>query len=398
MAMSDASRIQTDLAYSALAKTPRGESVRKMLEAHPSIKAATGRLWLNHLIYRPVASVIGDLTCWYLLIEDQQGHDAARKFLNDYFERETVRTMFCVWVFGIEPKRSYQFDGVSLVPVTEMPDSCERDEYLAHIRNHRSPVAHAAFTTETDIPRVVDDETAARLVESKLMQGPMDLLSEAVSLVNGIGNLSCLPHWHCTYQRPDVPFGPWAPTGRMARGFDVVGTHSRPFADEDSEALGEMLRRYHALGASDKQWIQVILERIQRSKRQGAPEGKILDLGIAAEMLLLRDQNETDPIALPFRLRGSWLLGSGHRRRLEIYELLKALYSYRCQIAHGGSFKGEKHAHAAAERIPEFYATVQEILRLAIRPTYPRNGADWLGVILGEGRGPDTTLPRPEGV
>ena len=58
---------------------------RKLLEAHPSIKAATGRLWLNHLIYRPVASVIGDLTCWYLLIEDQQGHDAARNLLNDYF-------------------------------------------------------------------------------------------------------------------------------------------------------------------------------------------------------------------------------------------------------------------------------------------------------------------------
>ena len=121
-------------------------------------------------------------------------------------------------------------------------------------------------------------------------------------------------------------------TGRMARGFDVVGTHSRPFADEDSEALRDMLRHYHALAASNKQWIQVVLERIQRSKRQGAAEGKILDLGIAAEMLLLRDQNETDPIALPFRLRGSWLLGSGHRRRLEIYELLKALYSYRCQI------------------------------------------------------------------
>ena len=125
-----------------------------MLNAHPSIAAAVGKLWQNHLVYRPADSVIDDLLCWYLWTEDRLGPSAALDALNRYLASKAIRTTLCVWVFGIEPKAIYQFGDVALVPCREMPDSRERDESLALVRNLQSPAAYAAFTATVEIPRI----------------------------------------------------------------------------------------------------------------------------------------------------------------------------------------------------------------------------------------------------
>ena len=82
MAISDLQRIQINMRYSVIAKSARGNRVREMLESHPSIRAAAGKLWMNHLVYRPTSSVVGDLTCWYMWVEDQHGQVAAHDALN----------------------------------------------------------------------------------------------------------------------------------------------------------------------------------------------------------------------------------------------------------------------------------------------------------------------------
>ena len=95
------------------------------------------------------------------------------------------------------------------------------------------------------------------------------------------------------------------------------------------------------------------LSECKDPRGQGASEGKLLDLGIAAEMLLLKDQTESDPIAFPFRLRGSRLLGTDCQSRLEIYEQLKSLYAYRCHITHSGSFRKQDDVRVPEEQLPE---------------------------------------------
>lgn len=383
MAISDLQRIQIDSKYSAIANTPRGNSVRQMLERRPAIKAVEGKLWLNHLVYHPMSSIVHDLTHWYLWVEDQQGRENAQRTLDLYLESTSVRITLAVWVFGIQPAKVYKFDNISLVPTMEMPDSCERDEYLALMRNHQSPVSYAAFTTEIDVPRVVDDEGAARIVSQKI-QRSYDDHTEVASLVNGLNDLSCLPHWSCSYQGAHIPFGPWGCTGKSRQRHDIVGVHSRVFSEGASATLREMIRYYHRMTTSERQWIQAILERIRNSKRQTTIGSKLLDLGIAAEMLLLKDLNENDPVALPFRFRGSWLLGDDSDTRYNIHNTLKEFYGYRCAIAHNGVFKKERDICAAQKKLSYYYEIVEHILQLAIRPTYPRNRDDWLYLILGK--------------
>ena len=130
MALTDQQRLQIDHKYSAMAKTARGDRVRAILNAHPSIAAAVGKLWQNHLVYRPADSVINDLLCWYLWTEDRFGPSAALDALNRYLESQGIQTTLCVWVFGIEPKAIYQFGDVALVPCREMPDSREARRIL----------------------------------------------------------------------------------------------------------------------------------------------------------------------------------------------------------------------------------------------------------------------------
>lgn len=100
MAFSNQQWIQIQQKYGAIAKTSRGEQIRKMLESHPSIASAVGKRWLTGLVYNSVTSIISSLTHWYLWFEDQKGQEAATEALNRYLGRETVKNTLCIWVFG----------------------------------------------------------------------------------------------------------------------------------------------------------------------------------------------------------------------------------------------------------------------------------------------------------
>jgi hypothetical protein len=382
MAINDQLRIRINQKYVSIAQTSRGDSARSIVESHPSIKAAAGKLWLHNMNYRQTSTVIMDLTCWYLWFEDLHGEAGAKDTLYRYLDCGSVKTTFCVWVFGIQPQKIYDLNSIFLVPVDQMPDSRERDEYRALIRDHKSPVSYAAFTKVIELPRVIDNKdeknTIARFAKTH------DLLSEVAALVNGLKDLSCLPDWLCTYQDANIPFGPWNLSGRSRVCVDVLGNHSRVFSDDDAQVLQKLIESYEPLDVVKKQWLQVVLDRIRKSKRQQVIESKILDLGIAAEMLLLEELGERDPIAFPFRFRGSWLLGRDFQGRKHFHETLKKFYSYRCMVAHNGVFKNELDAKAARKKLPEFYSIVEQILQLAISPTYPRKSDDWLALILGK--------------
>lgn len=245
-------------------------------------------------------------------------------------------------------------------------------------------MSHCAFTKVQNIPRIVECGKEAAEIYRKIVHATYSSLCDAALLVNGISNLSCLPHWQCTSQNPTIPFGPWSTSGRSNICFDTVGTHSREFSKSHGSELHEMISFYEDLMIDQKIWVNTILDRIRKSKRQQTIENKVLDLGIAAEMLLLRDLNERDPISFPLRFRGSWLLGKDYDERKNIYDILNKFYGYRCAIAHEGTFKKGKDMKDVQKMIPEFYDIVEKILRLSIQSTYPRTNADWLELVLGK--------------
>lgn len=386
MAITDQQRIQLDIKYTQIAKTERGLSVRTMLEAREEIKAAEGQLWLTNMVYNKTSSFISSLVNWYLWYEDTYGSPAVRDALNEYLGRETVQKMCCVWCFGIKPSKRYEFNSISLVPLEQMPDSKERDRSQVLVHNHESPVAYGAFTKLIQIPRVVSNEEESNKVFKNLISPTMQLLNDVTLLVNGIESLSCLPYWNCIYESPQIHFNLFFPSGAGYVLHDIVGSHSREFCDNHALSLESMINGYQGVASDEKtkDWFKTILERIRDSKRRRGTVNKILDLCIAAEMLLLRDLNERDPISFPFRFRGSWLLGLDYQDRLKIHDSLKVFYGYRCQAAHDGSFKKQTDEKKAREQLPDFYSIVERILGMALLPEYPMSSREWLELILGK--------------
>ncbi|MCP5005279.1 MAG: hypothetical protein GY941_15290 [Planctomycetes bacterium] len=165
----DIQRIEIDHKYSAIAKSSRGEAVREMLKSHPLILPDLGKLWLTGEVYNKASSVVYDLACWYMWLEDQYNEVTVNEILNNYLSNNSVRTTFCVWVYGIKPDERFDIEGISIVPINDMPESRERNEYLNLIAKHESPVSYCAFIKEQDIPRVVKCGKEANRVHRELI-------------------------------------------------------------------------------------------------------------------------------------------------------------------------------------------------------------------------------------
>jgi hypothetical protein len=139
--------------------------------------------------------------------------------------------------------------------------------------------------------------------------------------------------------------------------------------------------KYDTLNHGEKRRMERILNRLSQAKRRSQIEDKILDLGIALEMLLLQDNSNREQLSLSFRLRGSWLMGQSSEDRLEKYQQLRDIYNYRSDVAHGGVLHGGKEVEIESVRqsFPEYQRLAENICRKIIMDGKP----DWTRLILG---------------
>jgi hypothetical protein len=110
------------------------------------------------------------------------------------------------------------------------------------------------------------------------------------------------------------------------------------------------------------------------------PVDKAIDLGIAMEILLLHDQTKQDPIALPFRLRGAWLLAKTAEERVELERTLNDIYDCRCQAVHRGTWK----ARSQKMPLPDLLKRGQDLCTEMARVILRKGGfPDWQRLVLG---------------
>jgi hypothetical protein len=90
-----------------------------------------------------------------------------------------------------------------------------------------------------------------------------------------------------------------------------------------------------------------------------------MDLGIALEMLLLKDNTNREQLSLSFRLRGAWLVSGTPEERHKNYQLLKELYNYRSQVAHSGLLESgnAQKIEKVRNQFPEYQALAEKISR-----------------------------------
>ena len=131
--------------------------------------------------------------------------------------------------------------------------------------------------------------------------------------------------------------------------------------------------------------LQIPIDRWIKSKADGNPVDKMLDLGIAFESLFL-PSDSIDQLSFQFRLRASWHLGKNKTDRKELMDEFKAIYTLRSQAAHNGELP-ERIKIRKGESVPtaEFIPRAQSVCLKSIKKILEDGKIpDWESLVLGE--------------
>lgn len=133
---------------------------------------------------------------------------------------------------------------------------------------------------------------------------------------------------------------------------------------------------FNSFSKPDRDNLFRAIDRLGRSRLTDNPVDRSLELGIAAEILLMHgDSSGNTEITYKMGTRAGWLLGKTSDDRLRIFDEMKSLYLARSQAAHTGKFtKSVKVDLDAADRL--VHMVIQRLLELG-------NFPDWKQLVMG---------------
>lgn len=333
---------------------------------------------------------IKTLAMWFLWAINEYGQAEAEKNLNSFLDAKTIPIINTLWVLGIELNKTIALEnGFQIVPIEEMPDSREKEQYLKHdFHNtfpHSVPKPKAAIIYVCDVAKTLDgNDLSDEMNRNKDFWNSSQYLHEISLALNALDDISCIPYFSTSYSLPNMPIGLFAGSGGGSPIHDVFGYKTSNLAENIVKDINALMIAFNKLSPNNKSRLGRILSRLSQAKRREQIEDKILDLGIALEMSLLEDNKSNDQLSLSFRLRGSWLLGKNKEERRRIFRQLKDLYVYRSQVAHSGILCGndQEEINSIRGRFKEYSLLAEKTIRHLMLHGSP----DWTALILDIGQ------------
>ncbi len=361
-----------------LEKTELGKSIVKTLSEDPRVIALEDKMLSRG--DGAARFAITTLAIWFLWCANENGVASAEQYLDSFLNSEKISVLNTLWVSGIEVDEPIILgDGYAIQPATHMPDSRDK-EYFLQIRSgpprQRMRLPACAITKTCQVQKTI--EAPFHRPADQEFWNAREQLYEIAMLLNALSGISCLPYYSSTYVDPTTPLGPFGGSGGGSPIYDVLSRRSTKLKSEAKSTIESLLAKYRQSNDGEKMRIQRILDRLSQAKRREQIEDKILDLGVALEMLLLDDNHNNDQLSLTFRLRGSWLTGQSAEDRVEKYQLLKEIYSYRSQVAHSGILKVSKIKNVR-QSFPQYQSLAEDICQKLMLDGKP----DWDKLVLG---------------
>ncbi|MCB4762975.1 MAG: hypothetical protein LGB78_03590 [Sulfurovum sp.] len=296
--------------------------------------------------------------------------------LNKYLDQGEVETMYTFWVLGIEVEETIELlDDVKIIPIKDMPDSTYKEDFLQSepkLTPYVLPCPKCAIVI-TAIGEKSDnlDKDITNIRDSFLK---IDKIS---CLLNLIGNTSCLP---CLQTR-EVSGSLFSEHGSSSPPYDVLGNNNMTtkLSKENIKEVEKLFKKLSDLNDKEQSRFVTIINRIRQAKRHSSIEDKILDLGIAVEMMLLED-NDKSQLKLQFRLRGSLLIAKDNNNKEEYFKDFGELYDYRSSVAHSGMLKDSERKNIKKnESLKKYFNLAEEVCKTLILEGKP----NWNKLILG---------------
>ena len=159
----------------------------------------------------------------------------------------------------------------------------------------------------------------------------------------------------------------------------IEGSVDQPTAIDEA-ALRKVVNLYlNFTGAKDG--IDLIIKRLNRSRRMWREEDRAIEIGIALEALLMHgDKTKNQEITFKLGLRAAWLLGNSLEGRLTIVEQVRDLYGLRSTAVHQGKLSRTNDVLAREMCLSNGADLVRRLLLTILeRGQWP----DWRALVLG---------------
>lgn len=361
--------------------TDFGKDLLNRLSGDPRVIALNGQMVSSGT--GAGAFQIETLAIWFVWCANSYGEKFANEQLESWLNTEEVEVLNSLWVLGLDTGESIELnDGYVIQTIADMPDSDEK-EYFSKVGFNflsRANLPKCAITKRQKIKKMWSDvpPTSPKLADE--FRSSCRKLYELAFILNSVNGVTCVPHFQTAYRPATTPTGYFGGSGGSSPIFDVSTLASTTISAASIPTIISMFSIFQSKDENEKTRLQLILSRLSQAKRRIQIEDKMLDLGIALEMLLL-DDNEKDQLALQFRLRGSWLVGQSGQDRMEKWNLLQEIYNARSSVAHTGMlYKNNRlKIERTQEKLPQYLDLAETILRKIIISGTPL----WRDLVLG---------------
>jgi hypothetical protein len=317
--------------------------------------------------------------------------EAATDWLEKVLQTSTAKAAVVKALYGVHcTERILLTDAIELIPFDDLPDSPQKRmlqpvlssyDPLGYALRRRSPSAALLRTGQVEQFLISDPN-----VEIGLSWG--DELDDALRILGLVSHGVPLDAGNWTqFDDSDLQAAAYG-QGLMRRGIEFHPDwydYLQPKVLTAGQVDGRV-QQFLALAESDRDRMRILLDRLIRSKQHHHVGNRAIDLAIAFEVLLLKNENEE--LTHRISLRAARLLGGDLiiRRRNRAY--IRALYKIRSDMVHTGRVKNEQ---SVVKDSPKELvgAIVQEATRIFAELTQLilRRGAvpDWDAVELVEG-------------
>ena len=112
------------------------------------------------------------------------------------------------------------------------------------------------------------------------------------------------------------------------------------------------------------EFLRIPISRFNFAYDRRKPEDKLIDLIVALESLLVKENQE---LSYRLSLRTSFLLGKNNKERKELFCLMKKAYNLRSKIVHGSKYKNEVKINNKTIPIYKLVSNIEDILRKSIK-------------------------------
>ena len=367
---------------SIIEKDDIGRSVVKSLSEDPRVTALNGKMISNGSSAQIFE--VKTLAMWFLWCANEHGLENARKNLELFLTSDEIPVINTLWVLGVEIDAPIKLnDNYILQPLGNMPDSRDKEYFLQSRMGQviqRTPVPMCAITKTCTVNKAWGQEPPVDNLNKNKYWEVSKRLQDIAHILNALNGVSCIPFYSTSYVDSVVPFGPFGGSGGGSPVYDVLARVTTKLSGYEIDNINGLIEKYQEMYEKGKDRIQRILNRLSQAKRRIQIEDIVLDLGIALEMLLLKDNPNNTQLSLSFRLRGSWLLSNSKEDRLVKYQQLKEIYNYRSQVAHSGILcdGNQEKIESARRSFPEYLLLAENICQKIIKDGSP----DWDKLIL----------------